>query len=102
MPTIILNPAPSGDSAALNVDGRDVLTMQVGVNGNVSIGLPAPDFSSPDVFFTRQPHAAVGSTNTGIDSDSTDVWADLAGKPRISLPIESGTPASPSHSITEK
>ena len=96
MPTITLNPTPGGDSAALNVDGRDVLTMQVGVNGNVSIGLPPVDFSSSNVFLTRQPHAGVANTANGMDSDSTHVWADLAGKPRITVPIESGTPASPS------
>jgi MoxR-like ATPase len=96
MPTITLNPDANGTSANLNVDGRDVLAVSIGANGNVGLTLPAVDFYHPDVFFTRDTHGGTTATNTGVNSDSTDVWADRPGKPRITIPIESGTPASPS------
>jgi MoxR-like ATPase len=96
MATITLTPDTTGKSASLVVDGRSVVNVAIGVNGNVGITLPAVDVTNPGVFFTRESHSAAGSTLSGIDSDSTSVWIDNAGKPRITMPIESGSPESPS------
>ena len=96
MATIILSPDLNGQSARLTVDGRDVLGVSIGVNGNVGITLPSPDVSNPDVFFTRDPAAPLANPQSGISTDGSHVWIDSPNKPRITIPVEGGTPDSPS------
>ena len=96
MPTITLDPNPENTGATLTVDGTSVLTVAVGTNGNVGLTLPATDVDNPGVFFTREQHARANDTTTGIGTDTSDVWCDAVGKPRISIPIAPGVPDAPS------
>ena len=97
MPSITLTPNPSDpDTGTLAVDGSDVLSVTVGVNGNVLLDMPSSVNALQHVFFTRSSATPAQGTGTGISDDAASVHADLPNKPRITIAKEPGTPASPS------
>lgn len=93
MATIMLTPDGNGN-ASLTVNGKPVITVGVGVNGNVGITLPPA--TDTDAFLTRDTSIYAGNSGSGIVTDPQQVTAMKAGRPNISIPIEAGVPDSPS------
>lgn len=98
MPTTsTISLAPDGDgNAVVEIDGAPEFTISLTHEG---WNFVMPRASRKDVAFTREPlAAATGSTTSGVwvDDSVNDVVFSVPGRPDIRIPIEDGTPDSPS------
>lgn len=89
MATVSLVPDSSGNEGVLSVDGTTILKVQVGHNGHVQLFMPDADVAG--VSFSRNRPTPTGQAS-GFGTDGNDVWCDLPDKPRITIPVEQGTP----------
>jgi len=98
MPTTsTISLAPDGDgNAVVEIDGAPEFTISLTHEG---WNFVMPRASRKDVAFTREPLAATtGNTTSGVwvDDSVNDVVFSIPGRPDIRIPIEDGTPDSPS------
>lgn len=98
MPTTsTISLVPDGDgNAAINIDGDDQFTITLTHDGWRFV---MPRASATNVAFVRQPLAdgsTSGTSGVYVDDATDEVVFSVKGRPDIRLPIESGTPESPS------